>query len=148
VVYIGITVLMGKFSTTEIVQLDAAIEQYRVMGYILLSIVSNFIIFNLQNHNLTEEDIYKIIMHKGKNKRSAPFWAEMCLSPVSYFDPSTYPYMLTAAVAGQPQKQVHGHLQRCYNPSNKQGRWTSSKDKLLIQSVSLDYNCYISNMSQ
>jgi hypothetical protein len=133
VVYVGITALTGKFSTTEVAQLDAAIEQYRIVGCILLSMLPDFIIFNLQNHNLTEEDIHKIILHKGKNKSAVPFWAEICSSSVSYFSPSTYLYLLAAAVVGRPQKQVRSHLQRRYNPSNQQGRWTSSEDKSLIQ---------------
>jgi hypothetical protein len=39
-------------------------------------------IIDLQHHNLSSEDIRRIILHKGQNKNSQPFWAEICMSGI------------------------------------------------------------------
>jgi hypothetical protein len=43
--------------------------------------------------------------------------------------------LAAVAVAGRPIKQVRMHLQRRYNPSKQQGKWTSSDDKALVEYV-------------
>jgi hypothetical protein len=76
-------------------------------------------------------------MYKGKNKSNQSFWTDVCkffvLRMFVSYECDLNRNLAAAAVVGRPIKQVRTHLQRRYNPSKHQGKWTSSDDKVLIR---------------
>ena len=131
----------SKFSPAEIAQLDAAIQLYRVVRHISI-IFAYMLNGNLQNHDLTDEHIHTIILRRGKIKEQEhPFWNDICTSMSCRLRPCqvlTDSYPLAAAIIGRPLKHIRAHLQRRYNPSSQQGKWTTFEDKLLIEWVFVD----------
>jgi hypothetical protein len=146
----GVTPIAGKFGDIEINQLDAAIEKYRTVGTFPRTVlVLDRLTIQSQGHGLTDGDIRQIILYKGKNKTNQPFWADVCKSVLCIF--GSYNHNLNhdlaaAAVTGRPIKQVRMHLQRRYNPSKQQGKWTSSDDKALVEYVFFRPIIDLSNM--
>ena len=78
--YVVLTPLTGKYSPAEVAQLDAAIEIYRAVSRHYSFHFGQLLSADLQGHNMSDDDIRKTILHKGHNKHSQSFWAEICMS--------------------------------------------------------------------
>jgi hypothetical protein len=74
----GSTARKGKFSESEIIQLDAALENYQMASHLPTHNPRISQTDVLQVNGLTDAEMCRMINHKGQKKEYSSFWKQMC----------------------------------------------------------------------